>query len=142
MKRFAQLFAELDATTSTRVKLDALTRYFADARPEDAAWAVYFLAGGKPRSGGQRAALREFVIAASGLPAWLVEESYHAVGDLAETIALLLPAPEARERHTRSPTGSNSGCCRCGAAPPAEVLAALARTSTNSTPPGGSCCSS
>ena len=49
MKRFARLFAELDATTATGAKVDALKRYFAAAAPRDAAWAVYFLAGGKPR---------------------------------------------------------------------------------------------
>ena len=46
MKAFAHLFAELDATTSTAAKVDALVRYFAQARAEDAAWAAYFLAGG------------------------------------------------------------------------------------------------
>ena len=49
MKRFARLFAELDASTATLDKVDALKRYFAAAAPRDAAWAVYFLAGGKPR---------------------------------------------------------------------------------------------
>ena len=49
MKQFSRLFAELDATTSTNAKVEALQRYFAAATPRDAAWAVYFLAGGKPR---------------------------------------------------------------------------------------------
>jgi DNA ligase-1 len=49
MKRFAALYAALDASTSTHDKLEALTAYFAVAAPEDAAWAAYFLAGGKPR---------------------------------------------------------------------------------------------
>jgi hypothetical protein len=49
MKRFATLYTALDATTSTRDKLDALITYFHAAPPEDAAWASYFLAGGKPR---------------------------------------------------------------------------------------------
>ena len=49
MKAFARLFAELDASTATGAKVDALKRYFALAQPADAAWAVYFLAGGKPR---------------------------------------------------------------------------------------------
>ncbi|MDQ3446216.1 MAG: ATP-dependent DNA ligase, partial [Pseudomonadota bacterium] len=54
---------------------------------------VYFLAGGKPRQAINSRVLREFAIGASGLPEWLFEESYQAVGDLAETIALLLPPP-------------------------------------------------
>jgi len=91
MRRFARLFADLDATTATGAKVDALVRYFDEAAPADAAWATYFLAGGKPRAVVNSRALREFALAASGLPAWLFEESYQAVGDLAETIAHLLP---------------------------------------------------
>lgn len=93
MKRFARLYAELDASTGTLAKVAALRRYFAEAPAADAAWAVYFLAGGKPRQTINARALRDFAIDASGLPAWLFEESYQAVGDLAETIALLLPPP-------------------------------------------------
>jgi DNA ligase-1 len=96
VRRFAALFAELDARTSTRAKVEALVGYFRAADPRDAAWAVYFLAGGKPRAVVNSAALREFALAATGLPAWLFEESYQAVGDLAETIALLLPPPARR----------------------------------------------
>jgi DNA ligase-1 len=93
MKRFAALFGELDASTSTRAKVDALVRYFNGAQARDAAWGVYFLAGGKPRAVVNSRVLREFALAASGLPEWLFEESYQAVGDWAETIALLLPEP-------------------------------------------------
>jgi DNA ligase-1 len=93
VKRFAQLYLELDASTSVRAKRDAMRRYFAEAPPVDAGWAVYFLAGGKPRQTVGTRALREFALEASGLPAWLFEESYQAVGDLAETVALLLPPP-------------------------------------------------
>jgi DNA ligase-1 len=93
MRRFAQLFAELDATTATSAKVDALARYFAQAVPADAAWATYFLCGGKPRAVVGTRALREFALAASGLPDWLFEECYQAVGDLAETVAHLLPPP-------------------------------------------------
>ncbi|MGP8436914.1 ATP-dependent DNA ligase [Paraburkholderia fungorum] len=91
MKRFAALYTALDATTSTRDKLEALTSYFAVAAPEDAAWASYFLAGGKPRQSVPTRLLTEFACERAGLPAWLFEESYQAVGDLAETIAHILP---------------------------------------------------
>ncbi len=93
MKRFARLFAELDESTSTDAKVEAMARYFRAADPRDAAWAVYFLAGGKPRQVVRTRDLRALALAASGLPEWLFEESYQAVGDLAETIALLLPPP-------------------------------------------------
>ena len=89
---FARLYTELDAQTATNAKLAALKRYFASAAPADAAWAVYFLAGGKPRQTVPTRLLREIATRAAGLPDWLFEESYQAVGDLAETIAHVLPA--------------------------------------------------
>jgi DNA ligase-1 len=94
MREFARLYAELDETTATNRKLDALQQYFAAASPENAAWAVYFLAGGKPRQAVPSKLLREFAIEYAMLDDWLFEESYQAVGDLAETIALVLPPPE------------------------------------------------
>ena len=96
MNRFAQLFAELDASTATNAKLAALQSYFAQAAPADAAWAVYFLAGGKPRQVLPTAALRAMAVQRAGIPEWLFEECYQAVGDLAETIAHVLPPPATR----------------------------------------------
>jgi len=94
MREFARLYAELDGTTSTNRKLDALQTYFRRAPPADAAWALYFLAGGKPRQAVPTRLLRENAIAFAVIDDWLFEECYHAVGDLAETIALILPPPE------------------------------------------------
>ena len=91
MKDFAVLFVELDSTTSTRAKVEALQRYLARARPEDAAWAVYFLAGGKPRQVVRTATLRLLACEVAGISEWLFEECYQAAGDLAETIAHILP---------------------------------------------------
>lgn len=91
MKQFAELFAELDGSTSTLHKVQALKRYFEHAPAEDAAWAVYFLSGGKPKRTVPTRTLREVALQVSGLPDWLFEESYLAVGDLAETIAHVLP---------------------------------------------------
>ena len=93
MEAFARLYAELDATTSTNAKLDALKRYFAVAAPADAAWAAYFLAGGRPRQAVPARVLRQMAIERSGIDDWLFEECYQAVGDLAETIAHVLPPP-------------------------------------------------
>ena len=93
MKAFAALYRELDATTSSLTKQAALQRYLLDAQPADAAWAVYFLAGGKPRQLVPTKVLRSLAHDASGMPEWLFNESYDAVGDLAETISLLLPPP-------------------------------------------------
>jgi DNA ligase-1 len=91
MKAFAQLYANLDATTSSNAKLAALQAYFLHAPAEDAAWAVYFLSGGRPRQLVPTRLLRDMATEAAGIEPWLFEESYQSVGDLAETISLLLP---------------------------------------------------
>lgn len=95
MRRFSRLFSELDATTSTNEKVEALTRYFAEAPPRDAAWAVYFLAGGKPRQVVKTAALVGLACRMAQIEYWLFDECYQSVGDLAETIALVLPRGDA-----------------------------------------------
>ena len=91
MKQFSRLFAELDATTSTNAKVDALRRYFAEASPADAAWAVYFLSGGKLRQVVSMNSLALLACELAGIEWWLFDECYQAVGDLAETIAHILP---------------------------------------------------
>src|SRR5262245_50625843 len=91
MRDFAALYTELDASTSTAAKVEALVRYFGGTRAEDAAWAVYFLAGGRPRQTVPTAILRTAACRAAGIADWLFEECYQAVGDLAETIAHVLP---------------------------------------------------
>ena len=96
MREFAHLYTELDETTATSRKLEALQSYFGRAAPENAAWAVYFLAGGKPRRAVPSKLLRQLAIEYAQLDEWLFDESYHAVGDLAETIAHILPPPARR----------------------------------------------
>ena len=99
MQRFAALYERLDRSTGTTDKRRALVEYFGQAPPHDAAWALWLLAGGK--IGGARARiagtgeLRAWIGEETGTPAWLVEACHHQVGDLAETLALLLddPAP-------------------------------------------------
>ncbi|MGC6373650.1 ATP-dependent DNA ligase [Pseudomonas sp. S2.OTC.A_B10] len=91
MKAFAELYANLDATTSSNAKLAALQAYFLTTPAEDAAWAVYFLSGGRPRQLVPTRLLRDMATEAAGIEPWLFEESYQSVGDLAETISLLLP---------------------------------------------------
>lgn len=91
MKAFVELYANLDATTSSNAKLAALQAYFLQAPAEDAAWAVYFLSGGRPRQLVPTGLLRDMATEAASIEPWLFEESYQSVGDLAETISLLLP---------------------------------------------------
>ncbi|SHI15208.1 ATP-dependent DNA ligase [Pollutimonas bauzanensis] len=97
MERFALLYQELDRSTATLDKRAALVGYFRDAPPRDAAWALYLLSGGKITSPKRKIAttseLRAWAAAAAGMSDWLVQESYEHVGDLAETLALLLPDP-------------------------------------------------
>jgi DNA ligase-1 len=93
MKQFAALFAELDQTTATNAKVEALKRYFSTAAPQDAAWAVYFLAGGKPRQVVPSNLLWALACERAGIADWLFAASYDAVGDFAETVAHVLPPP-------------------------------------------------
>jgi DNA ligase-1 len=92
VKSFARLYTAVDETTSTSEKVAALVAYFAAAPPADAAWAVHFLIGRRPKRLVSSGKLRTWAAEEAGLPDWLLEESYQAVGDLAETITLLLPA--------------------------------------------------
>jgi len=98
MQRFAELFEALDTTTSTNAKIDAMVAYFRAAEPADAAWATYVLIGRRPRRSVGPALLRRWLGEEAGMPDWLVEDSLAAVGDLAETIALLVEQdPALRE---------------------------------------------
>jgi len=91
MKAFTDLYTALDETTKTNEKIAAMKSYFETASPEDSAWAIYFLTGRKPKQLMQIPKLVALAVAAAGVPGWMFAESYDAVGDTAETIALLLP---------------------------------------------------
>lgn len=90
MRRFAALFESLDTTTSTLAKVEAMRGYFEVADPADGAWAVYVMIGRRPRRVVGPALLRSWLLEEANLPGWLIEETYASVGDLAETIALLV----------------------------------------------------
>jgi DNA ligase-1 len=88
--RFARLFHALDSTTKTSEKIEAIVDYFSSAAPSDAAWATWFLMGNKLRRLVPMKLLRQWAAEEAGIPSWLFEESYHAVGDLAETLSLVV----------------------------------------------------
>jgi DNA ligase-1 len=90
MRAFSELYENLDSTTSINAKVVALVRYFRSAPPGDAAWAAWFLSGRRLKRVIGRSALRQWLLELSGLPEWLLEETHAEVGDLAETIALLV----------------------------------------------------
>jgi DNA ligase-1 len=91
MKRFAALFSALDQTNSTKAKTAALAEYFADAPEADRLWCIALLSGRRPRRMITTTKLREWAAERAGIPLWLFEACYPVVGDLSETIALVLP---------------------------------------------------
>jgi DNA ligase-1 len=95
VKAFAELYAALDATTKTNEKVAAITRYFSSVPPADAAWATTFLIGRRPKRLLDSRKLAQWAMEESGIPEWLFGECYQAVGDFAETIALLLPPAQS-----------------------------------------------
>ncbi|CAN5415492.1 ATP-dependent DNA ligase [soil metagenome] len=102
MKRFAALYNALDETTKTNEKVAAMAAYFREADPKDAAWAIHFLTGRRLKRLVQSGKLKAWGAEAAGLPEWLFGESYDAVGDLAETIALVLPDRSERAKGSLS----------------------------------------
>lgn len=95
MKAFAALFTALDQTTKTNDKVEALVQYFAVAPPDDKLWTIALLSHRRPKRSVTTTLLRQWAAAYADVPRWLFEECYHVVGDLAETIALVLPPPTA-----------------------------------------------
>jgi len=91
MKHFAELITALDQTTKTNTKLKALVSYFNKAGDADKLWAVALFTHRRPKRQVNTAKLKEWAANQANLPLWLFKESYHIVGDLAETIALILP---------------------------------------------------
>ena len=75
MRAFSELYEELDTTTSTNLKVAAMVRYFNNAAPADAAWAAYILSGRRLKRFIGPALLWRWLVEASALPEWLVEES-------------------------------------------------------------------
>lgn len=91
MKKFANLIKTIDSTNKTNEKVQALADYFKSAEDADKLWAIALLSHRRPKRPVNTTLLREWATEISGIPLWLFEESYHIVGDLAETIALILP---------------------------------------------------
>ncbi|WP_420011149.1 ATP-dependent DNA ligase [Tateyamaria sp.] len=99
MKRFAALFNAIDQSTKTTVKVAALTDYFENAPEADRIWTIAIFSGRRPKRTVTTTRLREWAAERASIPLWLFEEAYPIVGDLAETIALALPAAETETDH-------------------------------------------
>ncbi len=94
MKKFARLIKTLDSTNKTNVKVQALADYFIQATHTDKVWTIAILSHRRPPRPVNTTILREWAAELANIPLWLFEESYHIVGDLAETIALVVPSGE------------------------------------------------
>jgi DNA ligase 1 len=125
VRRFADLFTRLDQTTKTNAKVAALADYFREAPEADRLWTVALLSGRRPRRTVTATELRLWAAERAGIPLWLFEEAYPVVGDLAETIALVLPPPAAvSDRSLADWIGDIRGLARADA--PARRAAILA----------------
>src|SRR6056297_3839890 len=102
MKDFAALFTTIDQTTKTSLKTRALAAFFRTASDEDKLWTIALFSGRRPKRAVTTTQLREWAAEVSGIPLWLLEESYPIVGDLAETIALILPPASRKSDHSLS----------------------------------------
>lgn len=102
MKKFAQLFNRLDQTTKTLKKVEYLVEYLSQASDKDKLWTIAILSHRRPKRTVKTSLMRVWASELANVPLWLFEESYHVVGDLAETIALVLPPPT--QTHTKSLT--------------------------------------
>lgn len=94
LELFAELISELNTSTKTNEKLQALSEYFISAGEKDQVWVIAIFSGRRPKRAVNSALLRTWCAEITHLPSWLFEECYHTVGDLAETISLLLPEKE------------------------------------------------
>ena len=94
MKLFAEFIESLDRTNKTNDRIEIINDYFSKASDSDKLWVLYLFSGGKIKKKFNTTQLKEWAIELSGLPKWLFDESYNSVGDLAETISLILPLPE------------------------------------------------
>ncbi len=97
MDDFCNLYWRLDSTTKTTEKVAALTDYFQQAQPSDAIWAIYFLVGSRIKRLVGTKLLRQWAVEKADIAAWLFEECYDRVGDLAETISLIVPPGASRD---------------------------------------------
>ncbi|WP_245999526.1 ATP-dependent DNA ligase [Paraflavitalea soli] len=95
MQLFAQLVQQLGMSTKTNDKLEALVNYFTHADPKDRVWVIALFSGRRPRRTVNSTQLQTWCAELIHLPVWLLEECYHTVGDLSETIALLIPEQTA-----------------------------------------------
>ncbi|WP_277110521.1 ATP-dependent DNA ligase [Chryseobacterium taklimakanense] len=102
MKHFAQLISSLESTNKTNAKIDAIVNYLENAPDNDKLWFLALFTGKRPKRPVNTNYLKQWALEITGLPEWLFVESYTSVGDLGETLSLILPAPEHHIEKTLS----------------------------------------
>ncbi|HEV8083370.1 MAG TPA: ATP-dependent DNA ligase [Chitinophagaceae bacterium] len=102
LELFAQLVSELSTSTKTNDKLQSLVDYFATAPDDDKVWVIAIFSGRRPRRTVNSRLMRDWCAEITNYPSWLFEECYHTVGDLAETLALLLPETKQSDQINKS----------------------------------------
>ena len=93
MKRFSELISQLEMTNKTNDKMAALVSYFETAPDKDKLWLISIFTGKKPKRPINSNLMKQWCMERAGIPEWLFLESYSTVGDLGETMSLLLPEP-------------------------------------------------
>src|SRR5690606_23910540 len=91
MKVLARLINALDSSNKTNSKILAIEQFLAESSELDKYWFIRLFTGKRPRRSVKTTIMRQLAIEYCGIPEWLFLESYTAVGDLAETIALIIP---------------------------------------------------
>jgi len=99
MQSFAKLIYALGTSTKTNEKLQALTTYFTHGDEKDKVWVIALFSGRRPRRTVSGTQLAVWCTEMVNLPIWLFQECYHTVGDLSETIALLIPEKSSGTTH-------------------------------------------
>lgn len=94
MKHFAELISTLESTNKTNAKIDAMVHYLNTAPENDKLWFLALFTGKRPKRPVNTNLLKQWALEIIQLPEWLFLESYSSVGDLGETLSLILPPPE------------------------------------------------
>ena len=92
MKGFVEMIQAIDGSTKTAVRIQAMVKYFEEASDQDKVWTIALFSGRRPRRSVSSTLLRQWAAGEANIPDWLFEDTYHVVGDLAETIALIAKA--------------------------------------------------
>ncbi|MBQ0151767.1 MAG: ATP-dependent DNA ligase [Chryseobacterium sp.] len=93
MKHFAELINAIESSNKTTAKIEAILDYLGKAPEDDKVWFVALFTGKRPKRNVNTTHMKEWALDITGLPFWLFQESYSAVGDLGETLSLILPPP-------------------------------------------------